>query len=143
MNTSAHSVCTRFLTLTHSSGSDIDPNTQYYGNQGDNIYLFHTFPIFPCSRYNECYLCALTSFVLSYEHTDPHTQSQWKEHSLWVLHLVSVFSTDCGGSRFSFWVVLMWRDDTCESWIEHHKGFQIESLEWWWWVGSLFLVFTL
>lgn len=33
----------------------------------------------------------------------------------------------------SLLVVLMWRDDTCGSWIESHKGFQIENTEWWWW----------
>lgn len=48
---------------------------------------------------------------------------------VWVLHLVSVFSTDCDGSGVSLLVVFMWRDDTCGSWIELHKGFQIETTE--------------
>lgn len=84
---------------------------------------------------------------LSYEHTHTgtHTVSVAIKRALpvWVLHLVSVFSTDCDGSGVSLLAVLMWRDDTCGSWIERHKGFQIGNMELWWWAEGLFLLFIL
>lgn len=66
--------------------------------------------------------------------THTHTVAATIKRALpvWVLHLVSVFSTDYDGSGVSLLVVLMWRDDTCGSWIERHKGFQIENMEWCW-----------
>lgn len=63
-------------------------------------------------------------------HTDTHTISLAIKRALpvWVLHLVSVFSTDCSGSGVSLLVLLMWREDTCGCWIERHKGFQIGNV---------------
>ncbi len=130
-------------------------STQCHGNWRDNINLASVtcsvtyFPILTSRRYSECYLCALTSSLLSYEYTHIQTHTHAVSVAIkralpvWVSHLVSVFSTDCDGSGVSLLVVLMWRDDTCGSWIERHKGFQIGNMEWWWWAGVLFLLFIL
>lgn len=88
-------------------------------------------------------LCSDKFSAVIRTHTDTHTVSVAIKRALpvWVLHLVSVFSTDCDGSGVSLLVVLMWRDDTCGSWIERHKGFQIGNMEYLWWAGGLFLLF--
>lgn len=86
-------------------------------------------------------LCSGKFSAVIWTHT--HTASIKRALPLWVLHLVSVFSTDYDGTRVSLLTLLMWRDDTCGSWIERHKGFQIENMEWWRRVGVLFLLFIL
>lgn len=125
-------------------------STQCHGNWRDNIKLTSvtcSVTYFPILRsYSECYLCALCKFsAVTWTHTDTHTV--WvaikRAHPVWVLHLVSVFSMDCHGTGVSLLVVLMWREDTCGSWIERHKGFQIGNMEWRRWTGDLFLLFIL
>lgn len=144
------------MSRLHTLSPDVETRPQHFrvktstychGNCRDNINVasvacpITNFPILTGrTEHSECYLCALESSPLSYRHTHCVREAIKGARPVWVLHLVSVFSTDCNGSGVSLLVVLMWRDDTCGSWIECHKGFQIGSTGWW---GKLFLLFIL
>lgn len=70
-------------------------------------------------------LCSVkvSTVFLKHTHTDTLAVTIKRALPVRVFHLVSVFSTDRDGCGVSLLAVLMWRDDTCGSWIERHKGF--------------------
>lgn len=125
------------LTLTHTHFT-YQTSTQCHGNWRDNISLtsvtcFVTFSN-TCKRTVQYLLWAgkFSAVIRTHKRTQTHTHTISlaikRALPVWVLHLVSVFSTDCSGSGVSLLALLMWRDDTCGCWIECHKGFQIGNV---------------
>lgn len=132
---------------THSSTWDIRPVHSAMGTEEITLTRLQWHALSHIFQYLQAEGTVNVTFVLRC-HTNTHTLTVsvtiQRALPVRVFHLVSVFSTDCGGGGVSLLAVLMWRDDTCGRWIERHKGFQIGNMEWWgWWVVVLFLLFFL
>lgn len=143
---STHRACS--LILTHSSNSDIKPVHNAMGSEEITLTWLLWHAVSHIFQYLEVELTVNVTFVFSAVF---HRHIHRNVYAVWVVMKRALCVSITPGFCFlhglrrqwvSLLVVLMWRDDTCGSWIEHHKGFQIGNMEWWW-AGVVFLLFIL